>query len=173
MVQNMTVNVSGSWVNKTRQTLIISILADVLLIVIAMFLAITNEALIDRTNLPSFLKIIYTTGIIKGFNVTLSIIFLLIFSFMFFFTVLAYGSYTELRDRIPSWGEIIIPGIVIPLIALLIMGLTAAEEGFTLAGSASSSNISNFTSAMRWTVFGVLILMEVLISWYFYATGEE
>ena len=168
----MTAQSNPSWRNSAIITMIISSLISILLIVLTVFLAVINKDLIKKTSLPDFLTVFYNTTS-NGFNIALTIIFIISYALVFFFTVIAYGSYTELKSKLPSWGEIFIPGILVPIIAWFVTNLTAASEKITLVGSGSSTNVSNFTTAMKWTILGVLILLEILLTLYLYYTGEE
>jgi hypothetical protein len=87
---------------------------------------------------------------------------------LYLFIIIGLGSYAELNNRLPSWGEVATGGIITLLAALLLPQIPGPET--TIEGI-GTSGYYHFTSNMQIGVFITTLVGMILVTMYLMYTA--
>ena len=159
---------TDSW-NRINRTLILSLIITLLMYSLAFFFAISSENTIESTAFASnFLSDLYGTD---GFNLGLTVIMIATLSIGFFFSVITWATIKERNHGIPGWKEIFIPLLINIVIAGLLVNSNVGTGG--ISDEQVQEGGTNFTSAMKYTVFLVTLVINALFIFYIANTAPE
>jgi hypothetical protein len=146
------------WRNEKNRTLLISSI----IVIGTLILAIIFAALHYDT--AGFLKIwYYVDQSDRHYSWGLVIAEILLLALFYFFLVILFGTISEMRAKLPSWGTFITSSIISILVTWLVTSIRPI----------SGATKTNFTPEMQWTIFGVLILIIIASIFYIFFTDEE
>lgn len=136
------------------RTAIISFLIAAILAVVSIIIPLANPVTASK----SWYKFLYNNG---TFNWPLVILESIVLIIMYFFLVVCLGSFAEINNRLPSWGE-----VIAAIIITLIFALFAPK--LSISGQTSASVVNNFSSHMQaatfwFTVLGIIIMTLYII----------
>ncbi|MHA1302659.1 MAG: hypothetical protein ACTSQE_00235 [Candidatus Heimdallarchaeaceae archaeon] len=145
------------WKDKKNRTALISSIIAMGFLILTIFIASFKTSYV-----PEWLQWLYTPG---EYNVGLTIITFVCLSILYFFTLIAIATITEIRASSPGWGSIVLSAIITFLVGLMVTFIKP-EEG---------ERYLNYTAGMRWTIFGCLFGFIILsiVYLFFTETSEE
>ncbi|MHA2090590.1 MAG: hypothetical protein ACW98K_07000 [Candidatus Kariarchaeaceae archaeon] len=94
----------------------------------------------------------------------------LLFTLFYFFALIFFGSLQELRNNLPSWGEVFISAIITLGLAYFLPRFTT---GGTVQGTTQESGVSHFSSSMQTAVFWFTAIGIILMTLYVIYSGEN
>ncbi len=140
------------WNDKKNRTLLISSIITIGFVLITVIIAsLKNESA------PNWLKWLYTPG---SYNVGLTIFTMIFLMIIYWFTLISLGTVSEIKAQLPGWGSIVVSSIL-----TILIGLFA-----TYIRPDATERYWNYTSGMRWTIFGGLVLFIILSIIYLFLT---
>ena len=146
------------WKNEKNRTLLISSIIAIGSLIVAIIFASLNY------NTAGFLKIWYFYDQSdRHYSWGLVIAEIILLSAFYFFSLIALATLSEIRAKLPSWGSFISSAIITLLVTWLV----------TVIHPVSGALPSNFTPAMQWTIFGVVVLFMIISVIYIFLTSEE
>ncbi len=159
---------TDSW-SRINRTFIISLIITLLMYILAFFFAVSSQNIIESTSFaPNFLSDLYG---VEGFNLGLTITMIATLSIGFFFSVIAWATYKEMKHGIPGWKEIFIPLLINLAVVLLVIIQKVGTGG--ISDEQVQEGGTNFTSAMRYTIFLVTLVMNTLFIYYIANTASD
>ncbi|MHA1912400.1 MAG: hypothetical protein ACTSYA_11980 [Candidatus Kariarchaeaceae archaeon] len=159
---------TDSW-SRINRTLILSLIITLLMYSLAFFFAVSSQNTIESTSFaPDFLSDLYG---IEGFNLGLTVIMIAILSIGFFFSVIAWATVVERNHGIPGWKEIFLPLLINLAVAGLLINLNVGTGG--LSDEHVQEGGTNFTSAMKYSVFLITLVMNTLFIFYIANTAPD
>ncbi len=146
------------WKDEKNRTLLISSI----IVIGTLILAIIFASLHYDT--AGFLRIwYYIDQSDRHYSWGLVIAEILLLALFYFFLVILFGTISEMRAKLPSWGTFITSSIISILVTWLVTSIRPI----------SGATLSNFTPDMQWTIFGVLIFIIIASIFYIFFTDEE
>ncbi len=143
------------WRNEKNRTLLLSGILTVAMIILSLLFASYSEE-----ESPNWLSWLY----LNEYKVGLTILQIILLSFMFFFLVIFIATLSEIQASLPSWGSIIFSAIFTFLFTWLVVSIRPA-------GLAVQE--TNFSGAMIWTIYGGELFMMILFTLYLYFTETK
>ena len=157
---------TDSW--SLKRTLILSLIITLLMYILAFFFAVSSQNTIESTSFaPDFLSDLYG---VEGYNLGLAIIMIAVLSIGFFFSVIAWATYKEINHGIPAWKEIFIPLLINLALVLFLVNLNVGTGGID---DQVQEGGTNFTNAMKYTVFLATLVLNTLFILYIANTGSD
>ncbi|MHA2250838.1 MAG: hypothetical protein ACXAD7_10760 [Candidatus Kariarchaeaceae archaeon] len=104
------------------------------------------------------------------FNWSLVLIESFLFTLFYLFILIFFGSLAELRNNLPSWGEVIISAIITIGFSYFLPKFTTSG---TVEGTERSTGANHFTGEMQTVVFWFTILGIILMTLYVIYSGSE
>jgi hypothetical protein len=136
--------------------------------ILAFFFAVSSQNTIESTSFaPDFLSDLYG---VEGYNLGLTIIMIAMLSIGFFFSVIAWATYKEIKHGIPGWKEIFIPLLINLAIVLFLVNLKVGTGGID---DQVQEGGTNFTDAMRYTVVLTILVINTLFIYYIANTASD
>lgn len=99
----------------------------------------------------------------------------LLLTIIYLFLVIFAGSYAELQNRLPSYGEMLFAGFIALGGALIITQLTVAQGAVQIGEGVDpiGAGFRYFNRSMRTTVFFLTLLGIILVTAYIYFTSPN
>lgn len=142
------------WKDEKNRTLLIGSIIALAVLILAFIFSGWNQ-----NSAPSWLKGLYLDDPTEIYNVGLTILVGILVSIFYFFLMLALATLREIRAGLPSWGSFVSSSVTAILITWII---TSIKTGL--------AQETNYTTAMQWTIFGMLILTIILSIVYIFFT---
>ncbi len=153
--------------NPTGRTAIFSLLIALFLFFLAWIIPLANitggewyDFLYKDVELPEN----------ERFNWALMIIETLLFTIFYLFLVIFFGSLAELRNNLPSWGEVFISAVITLGLAYFLPRFSTSG---TIEGTESESGFNHFTGDMQIAVFWLTLLGIILMTLYIIYSDDE
>ena len=147
------------WKDDKNRTLLLSTIILIATLILAIIFASW-----DYVTAPNWLKGLYIEEVAAGepmpYNAGLTILTAAFVSIFYFFLLIALATLSEIRANLPSWGAFIIPVVISILSTWLITSIRPKGVG----------GVSNYNTAMQWTIFGILIGVIFLSIIYIFFT---
>lgn len=148
------------WKDEKNRTLLLSTIILLASLILALVFASWEYG-----TAPKWLQGLYieqVSGEAVSYNVGLTILTGVLVSIFYFFLLIALATLSEIRANLPSWGSFIFPVIIAISVTWIITSI-----GYNAAG------VSNFNTAMQWTVFGILVGVIFLSIFYIFLTEPK
>jgi len=142
------------WKDEKNRTLLIGSIIALAVLILAFIFSGWN-----KNSAPNWLKGLYLEDPTEIYNVGLTILVGILVSIFYFFLMLALATLREIRASLPSWGSFVSSSVIAILITWII---TSIKPGL--------AQKTNYTTAMQWTIFGMLILTIILSIVYIFFT---
>jgi len=114
----------------------------------------------------SFLYMDVTLPPDQRMNWGLVILEAFVFTFFYFFSTVALGSYAEIQNRLPSWGEVTFAALITILLSYFFPKVSVGDVNVT-----GGSGYNHFTPKMQLAVF-ILTLVGITLSTLYLVYSE-
>ncbi|MHA2250791.1 MAG: hypothetical protein ACXAD7_10525 [Candidatus Kariarchaeaceae archaeon] len=104
------------------------------------------------------------------FNWGLVLVESLLFTLFYLFILIFFGSLAELRNNLPSWGEVVISAIITVGFAFFLPKFTTSGS---VEGTENETGANHFTGPMQTAVFWLSVLGIILMTLYVIYSGKD
>ncbi len=144
------------WKNDKHRTLLISGIVAIASLILAILFASYG-----KENTPIWLEWLYQP---EEFRIGLTILEIILLALLYFHLLMFLATFMELKAALPSWGTIGFSAVFTLLFTWLVVMIKPYE----------ATDVTNFTPAMIWTIYGSLVFLMILsVVYLFYTTPEK